>query len=856
MRTTSPTSQYTEFTRDTVGRFVCNGMDEALKSAPWSPDNPIGSARKEARDFDLIVLGGGTFGAALAEHMWFRDQARSHRILVLEAGPFLLPEHVQNLPLTGVGVPAKTSIANLRRDGQFGWDKPQSEVWGLPWHANQAFPGLAYCVGGRSLYWGGWSPELLETETESWPEAVVTDLRARYFKEASAQIGVTETNDFIFGELQLRLRELLATNINAVSDAIDLGSADVLDHPAVRYAGKTSDRDLAMLLGLDPAQTVLSATEMKERLKLEAPLAVQGQAGHAGFFPFNKFSSVPLLTKAARGAYEESFRPNGQADDLLRRLMVVPLCHVSRLVTVREGTEWRVSHIETNQGKIPVPGHAKVILALATIESTRLALNSFGDIHADAYARIGTNLMAHLRSNLDIKVLRTAIPGLSEEPGALQAAALFVKGRYEFKDANDDVTGVGHFHLQISASGGQRDVGSETELFKKVPDIDTLAAHSDPSIPDTHVAITVRGIGEMQSRNPRNTVKLDSEVEGETGVRRVFVNLDDPRDLALRGNPQVDRDAELWNAMDQAAMEVAAIFGAANAPAPSRDTLGTTHHETGTLWMGAGPDSVTDPNCKIRHVSNAYVTGPSLFPTIGSPNPMLTGIALARRLGDHLAIPVPYVAETGFEVLFNGFDLSDWRMTTIKNQPSDRSNPGSFRVINGALESYAGNDMGILWCKKPTPANFVLRLQWLRWTDRTNSGVYLRFPDPESKGYDNSAFVPDDFGFEVQIDEFGGDPIHRTGAIYRKDNRTDGQTLSQKPARPVGEWNDYEIVVQNQLYTVKLNGDEVCVFDNTGRYLTRGLPSTAAAPAFIGLQCYSDNNSRVAFCNLRIKAIP
>jgi hypothetical protein len=859
MKTTPSVSQYTPFLRDTVGRFICNGLDEALKSAPLTAQNPIGTPRKDARDFDLIVVGGGTFGCALAEHCWYRDAARHHRILVLEAGPFLLAEHVQNLPLTRVDVADKTNIPKLRSEGRFGWDQPQKEVWGLPWHANQDFPGLAYCVGGRSLYWGGWSPELLEEETSAWPASVVSALRSKYFAEASAQIGVTETNDFIFGELHSALREALASNISSVKGAIDLNSPTLLDHPAIRYAGKTSDADLSLLLGLKPDQTTLNAAQMKARLKLEAPLAVQGQSGHAGFFPMNKFSSVPLLMRAARSAYEETVNIAGQADDVLKRLMLVPFCHVSRLTTLREGAQWRVTGIETNQGTIALPAYGKVVIALGTIESTRLALNSFVDLHADARARIGNNLMAHLRSNLDIKVPRTAIPGLSAAPGALQASALFVKGRHEFKDGDGNVTGVGHFHLQVSASGGQREVGSETELFKKIPDIDTLANHIDPSIPDSHVAITVRGIGEMQPQNPRNTVKPHDEIEVESGTQRAVVNIDDPRAPELRVNPKVAQDGELWDAMDQAAKDLAKIFAGAALPTipnPKRDTLGTTHHETGTLWMGDTADSVTDTDCKFRHVSNVYAAGPALFPTIGSPNPMLTGIALGRRLGDHLAIPQPYVAPDGFDVLFNGFDMADWRMTTIKGQPPDRSNPGSFRVINGTLESFAGNDMGILWCTKKTPANFILRLEWLRWTERTNSGVYVRFPNPDSKGYNNTAYVCDDFGFEVQIDEFGDMAVHRTGAIYRKDNNSDGETLTQKPARPVGEWNEYEIRCEKQIYTVRLNGATVCVFDNTGRFTNRGLASTATEPAFIGLQCYADINSRVAFRRIRIQPLP
>jgi GMC oxidoreductase len=90
-------------------------------------------------------------------------------------------------------------------------------------------------------------------------------------------------------------------------------------------------------------------------------------------------------------------------------------------------------------------------------------------------------------------------------------------------------------------------------------------------------------------------------------------------------------------------------------PSPS-----TTHHEAGTLRMGDNPTtSVTDANCHFHGVKNAYVVGPALFPTIGSPNPMLTGIALARRLGDHLLPPPPAASsEAGFRYLFDGSEKS------------------------------------------------------------------------------------------------------------------------------------------------------------------------------------------------------
>jgi hypothetical protein len=72
---TSPRAQRTDFSLDIAGRYTCNGLDEALAS--------LGAG---ARPFDLIVLGGGSFGAALAEQLFANDLAQVHRILVRRAG--------------------------------------------------------------------------------------------------------------------------------------------------------------------------------------------------------------------------------------------------------------------------------------------------------------------------------------------------------------------------------------------------------------------------------------------------------------------------------------------------------------------------------------------------------------------------------------------------------------------------------------------------------------------------------------------------------------------------------------------------------------------------------------------------
>ena len=56
--------------------------------------------------------------------------------------------------------------------------------------------------------------------------------------------------------------------------------------------------------------------------------------------------------------------------------MVVPDCHVMRLITDGTGPIRRVVGVETNRGTVPVPEEAAVVIALGTIESARLALVS------------------------------------------------------------------------------------------------------------------------------------------------------------------------------------------------------------------------------------------------------------------------------------------------------------------------------------------------------------------------------------------------------------------------------------------------------------------------------------------------
>ncbi|HEX8171703.1 MAG TPA: family 16 glycoside hydrolase [Thermoanaerobaculia bacterium] len=905
------TTESTTFTLDNMGRYLCNTLQEAIDSTAVS----VGG---RPRGFDVIIIGGGTFGSVMAHKLFMNDKWRALRILVLEQGPFVIPEHQQNLPFGAVAP---------------GFIVP----WVPDTSLNPAlnFAGLLYAVGGRSLAWGGWSPELLHNATDEemsgWPASVVTELQSRYFLESSDQLGVSRTNDFIYGDLHKALRTRLFDGLGAApAPANTVALAQLPDHPGVRayqrdHGGALpSDDDLRSWLNL-PSTSTMTQQQMRDLLKIEAPLAVQSSAD-PGQFPFNKFSAIPLLIKASRVASSEA-DGTGPEGDARKRVMVVNNVHVQELITETKPDGWvrvtgvRVVETATKQERV-VPlaaresGESVVVIALGTIESTRLALTTFKEsLSWRAAQRMGKNLMAHLRSNVNIRVPRQALTAATTS--ALQVSALFVKGSAVIDGVRR------YFHLQITASGLAR-LGndSEAELFKKIPDIDQLQTMQSAN--DTHVVITIRGIGEMTPHNPDSRVELASASD-EFARQKAYVTLGSAANPQPGSSAQTLSDSKLWDAMDRTSDEIALLFannmaleivgapGGRNIAVPAnttpdqlkalfpykgrRDFLGTTHHEAGTLRMSDAPaDGVTNDYGRIHDVTNCYVAGPALFPTIGSPNPMLTGVALCRRTADMLTssvLPKPpaLALEAGFTALFDGTGKTFSQWVRVPNG-------NGFALIGGEIVTYGTGDFGLLYYGFKAFSDFTLRLQFRVLDATANSGVFVRFRDPlrdptaaiaarmAAAGDDkkpNRAWTAVHSGFEVQIDDrargdaskdfYGIQPEpdglrkNRTGAIYKipaKDPLPGGgfdaeqQQYTPPPNLVPLQWYEMEIEVTGQHYVVRMRKDGdpsfVQVTDFTNGDTDRGLAldENGNPGGFIGLQSYP--NSPVAFRHIRVKA--
>ncbi|HEY3413040.1 MAG TPA: DUF1080 domain-containing protein [Armatimonadota bacterium] len=176
--------------------------------------------------------------------------------------------------------------------------------------------------------------------------------------------------------------------------------------------------------------------------------------------------------------------------------------------------------------------------------------------------------------------------------------------------------------------------------------------------------------------------------------------------------------------------------------------------------------------------------------------------------------------DRGFTRLFDGKSLDGWKM----------AGPGSFKLLpDGSMLAEGG--MGLLWYTKAKYKDFELKLDWKALSKTSNSGVFVRFPDPG-----DDPWKPVNQGYEIQISDTGDD-LHRTGAVYTFAPST------FVPGKPYGEWNSEVIKVVGNHYVVTINGKKVC--DYVG---------TRSLEGYIGVQNHEPTNN-VAFRNIRIKSL-
>jgi hypothetical protein len=179
-----------------------------------------------------------------------------------------------------------------------------------------------------------------------------------------------------------------------------------------------------------------------------------------------------------------------------------------------------------------------------------------------------------------------------------------------------------------------------------------------------------------------------------------------------------------------------------------------------------------------------------------------------------------YDDDNDFETILDGTNLQGWKMC----------GPGMFFLEHNKIISKGG--MGLLWYTKKKFLNFILKVDWKTSARGDNSGVFVRFSDPN-----DDPWIAVNTGYEIQIydaEPVDGNATHRTGAVY---NFAPPSTYASKEP---GEWNRFEIQAIGQNYAVILNNKRVTEF--IGNRQLEG---------YIGLQNH-DAKSRVCFGKIAI----
>lgn len=208
---------------------------------------------------------------------------------------------------------------------------------------------------------------------------------------------------------------------------------------------------------------------------------------------------------------------------------------------------------------------------------------------------------------------------------------------------------------------------------------------------------------------------------------------------------------------------------------------------------------------------------------------------------------------SGYRWLFDGTaeSLDGWRQA-----------PGGHFELrpDGSLLTRGG--LGMLWYAEEEFSDFSLKLQFRdvsTGNTYANSGVFVRFPDPtaaeqpECGQGQSEAWVAISCGHEIQLyDGPTGEP-QKTGSVYN----FAPVTLDEAGVTEKGEWNDYEIRVVGQTYTILRNGEVINEWENTpGQQSSRaGDPPTDLrqfTSGFIGLQNHG-NNDLMEFRNVRVR---
>ncbi|MBO1330825.1 OmpL47-type beta-barrel domain-containing protein [Streptomyces sp. VRA16 Mangrove soil] len=457
--------------------------------------------------------------------------------------------------------------------------------------------------------------------------------------------------------------------------------------------------------------------------------------------------------------------------------------------------------------------------------------------------------------------------------------------------ASDTGSGVNSIEYAVGADGAWQpytapvmvhDPGTYTVRYRaadkagnraaeKSVDFTVVATPPEDTMPPV-VALSVAGDKNSDGAYINNAKLTLTATDDRSGVDKIEYSLDGGPYLAYTAPVVVDRvgaHSVAYRASDKAGNTAAAqtfVFAVASGggvPAPNCPEF----DERLTVFVGTVdtgiPNRVTNNRCRINELieDEKEWTSQALFlKHVKKVTDALLkeGVIDQReynrinRAAKQSGIGKPGQTE-GYKKILDGSPEQFAQWEQVGGGKFDLNDDGSITSRTDV------SGMGMLWFPVRKYGDFSLKLQWrddAPGTGNANGGVFVRFPwvhdNPEEP---NPEWVAIKYGHEVQVLDRPDGDMYKTGSIYGFDRvGLAGAGVTQK-----GTWNDYEVKVVDQHYSIYRNGVLINEFDNTAGQVFEpprsddpGTDGRRYASGYIGLQVHSTTDV-ISYRDIRVK---
>lgn len=166
----------------------------------------------------------------------------------------------------------------------------------------------------------------------------------------------------------------------------------------------------------------------------------------------------------------------------------------------------------------------------------------------------------------------------------------------------------------------------------------------------------------------------------------------------------------------------------------------------------------------------------------------------------------PFPADAAFTALFNGKDLTNWKVT--------KHHPGNWRVVNGVLTGF-GPTMGELASNRDDYGDFHLRME-VRINDVGQTNVAFRYPfDPDQLEKPRGA------GYMTRING-RPDEFIKTGTYMVHEEVGSRNLIAKEQLMTANQWFNFEVIAIGNQVTTRINGRDAVNFMNPKTHLNTG----------------------------------